>query len=580
MPRFEGIERLVVIVGCQRSGTSLSGEVIGAHPNVLLIDETDGLMRWADALLAGSEEAEALYGPMLARAAEKYRRPKERVAERDGVAVPAPGITHLALKAPNLTYNAAQLAALDIPVSVIYPVRDPRSVVVSMAAIGSIDMVANQLERMKSDPAIAAVHAEDIAYIEDPATPMHLKRARVWRAKSTAQASFERAGLDPYVFRYEDFVEDAGPYTVHLANHAGLVWHEDMIEHPRVMRGQGPGLLNRNRGIDTRSVEKWRDRLSIEQERNILALCGEAMARLGYTPAPALRTPPAPRFPDDVLASPVIVTGKGGSGTRLISDIVAGSGVFLGNRLNKSSDSLEWVDMIYEMAIKAHAAHYAIDAREIEAWRRLFRLTADKILQKGRFRKGGLWGFKLPETVLAIPQLLDVFDNAKIVHLVRHPVTCCARRTHMTSRPDNLVGRTVCHAAYRAAGREAAKLRTDHDFMRNALTWLYQVPPVARLGRQLGPDRYLEVRFEDIIGQPDIVARKVRDFLGDGAGLAPAPEIDDSRTSFAIDPEWEERIWAVCGDAAREIGYSRSFDCQGDGQEKMLREDRRDVRFP
>ncbi|MEQ9661013.1 MAG: hypothetical protein RLN87_00495, partial [Parasphingopyxis sp.] len=106
MPRFEGIERLVVIVGCQRSGTSLSGEVIGAHPNVLLIDETDGLMRWADALLAGSEEAEALYGPTLARAAEKYRRPKERVAGRDGVAVPAPGITHLALKAPNLSYNA------------------------------------------------------------------------------------------------------------------------------------------------------------------------------------------------------------------------------------------------------------------------------------------------------------------------------------------------------------------------------------------------------------------------------------------------------------------------------------------
>lgn len=45
------IEKIVVIAGCQRSGTTLVGQVLGAHPKAILIDETDGLYDWfADAL--------------------------------------------------------------------------------------------------------------------------------------------------------------------------------------------------------------------------------------------------------------------------------------------------------------------------------------------------------------------------------------------------------------------------------------------------------------------------------------------------------------------------------------------------
>jgi hypothetical protein len=49
--------------------------------------------------------------------------------------------------------------------------------------------------------------------------------------------------------------------------------------------------------------------------------------------------------------APIILTGRGGSGTRLLSDIASASGVFLGNDLNVSSDSVEWVDLIYKIVI-------------------------------------------------------------------------------------------------------------------------------------------------------------------------------------------------------------------------------------
>lgn len=40
---WDGIERVVAIVGCQRSGTTLTGQIVGAHPQAFLVDEFDGL---------------------------------------------------------------------------------------------------------------------------------------------------------------------------------------------------------------------------------------------------------------------------------------------------------------------------------------------------------------------------------------------------------------------------------------------------------------------------------------------------------------------------------------------------------
>ena len=55
----------------------------------------------------------------------------------------------------------------------------------------------------------------------------------------------------------------------------------------------------------------------------------------------------------EVAASqPVILIGRGGGGTRLLSEMVQSLGFFLGNQLNVSCDSVEWVDKFYELAIE------------------------------------------------------------------------------------------------------------------------------------------------------------------------------------------------------------------------------------
>ncbi|MFW2351058.1 sulfotransferase family protein [Qipengyuania sp.] len=549
---------LVIVTGCQRSGTSLVGQIVGAHPQALLLDEDEGVMRWARALLAGDPRRHLLLPGLLARAAEKYRDDDPRIVRRPlRPTALHPDITHLVLKAPNLTYSHAAIARLPGPVSIINPVRDVRAVVASMGRLKRTDIAANQLHLLRQDPVAAATYADEIAMLEDPGVAKHLKRALVWRIKSSAHAHFARAGLDPLVFRYEDCVADPRAFAERIAAHVGLPFTEAMVGHAEVLQGDGPGELDRERPIDRSSLGKWQQVLGPREERAILDLVGDAMEELGYDRTPLLaKKEPAKGGLLDQRQAPVVVTGRGGSGTRLISGIVQQCGVFLGNQLNVSADSLEWVDTIYPIAVEKHAADGNPSPDLRASWTAALRRTAERIRSEGKLSDDALWGFKLPEAMLIMPELLEAFPSAKVIHLVRHPVTSSLRRTHVTSRTDNIVGEAVCAAAYRAVGRDPALAASDPDWRRNAITWHYQVDPVARLGKRLGPERYLEISFEELCADPTATRQRVLAFLGREAGDMPPIPVSKRRaaTRLWLRPQ-KKWIWDLCGETARMLGY-------------------------
>jgi len=250
--------------------------------------------------------------------------------------------------------------------------------------------------------------------------------------------------------------------------------------------------------------------------------------------------------------APIILTGRGGSGTRLLSDIVGYSGVFLGNDLNKSSDSVEWVDLIYKIAIETVGQGGAAPTN----WSDQLQQRAQNILTKAQADLGA-WGLKLPETILILPQLLQAFPHAKIVHLVRHPVDSSLRRTHMTSRMNNPIGRAVLSAAYSCLGRSIDDIRCDEDYLRNAITWDYQLRQAMDFAQtDLPKDQYLEVRYEDICADPQGSADAIQKFLGFQAVKINLPNIDTARTGdYASDDPRIAKVWDICGETAQRLGY-------------------------
>lgn len=85
----------------------------------------------------------------------------------------------------------------------------------------------------------------------------------------------------------------------------------------------------------------------------------------------------------------VLFTGRGGSATRLLSQLAQAAGIFIGNRINKSGDSLEWLELIYRMAVEAGGS---LDLASGSRYRSEIRAKARQILDHAPPRASPLWG--------------------------------------------------------------------------------------------------------------------------------------------------------------------------------------------
>ncbi|MCY3874357.1 MAG: sulfotransferase [Rhodobacteraceae bacterium] len=253
-----------------------------------------------------------------------------------------------------------------------------------------------------------------------------------------------------------------------------------------------------------------------------------------------------------ILSQPVVATGRGGSGTRLLSMLLQEHGVFLGNRLNGSEDSIEWIGVQYESA----ARKLTDGAPERGCWNEALSGCAEKILQRGQWKEGQLWGWKLPETMLILPEVVQAFPNARIVHLVRHPVDTCLRSTHVTSRTDIPVGAATLHAAYSRLGwrRDPGD---DDDYIRNSASWVFQVQGAIQFGRELGSSRYLEIRFEDLCADAQAVSDAIARFLDiPETESAVGGIIDNTRRRYWAEGDKRAlEVWSICGEIGKTLGY-------------------------
>jgi hypothetical protein len=97
----------------------------------------------------------------------------------------------------------------------------------------------------------------------------------------------------------------------------------------------------------------------------------------------------------DVTEAAGIFTGRGGSGTRLLSELAAAAGTFIGNDVNKMGDSVEWVDLIYRMVVEAGGQ------RELPTGSRYRRDIRAKVLSHAPPGRSRWWVSSFPKRLRA-----------------------------------------------------------------------------------------------------------------------------------------------------------------------------------
>jgi LPS sulfotransferase NodH len=172
------------------------------------------------------------------------------------------------------------------------------------------------------------------------------------------------------------------------------------------------------------------------------------------------------------------------------------------------------------------------------------------------------WGDKTPMYMQHLPLLERLFPDALYVHLIRDGRDAAVSFLGM---PQGIVTKTWAHP------------RTAADF---ACQWHSEVKAAQSLGRRVGPDRYLEVRYEALVADPAAEVERICAFAGlpfepamlEYAGRVdvsakphqrsltrpPTPGLRDWRAELA--PEDVAAFEAVAGDLLAELGYETAFD--------------------
>ena len=227
---------------------------------------------------------------------------------------------------------------------------------------------------------------------------------------------------------------------------------------------------------------------------------------------------------------PVVVGGVGGSGTRVVAELLSLFGFFMGNDLNEASDNLLYTllfkrrNWFYRYHDASHEIHTGLGlfARLMTGEGRpslpegFFLLRAvlsmamhghnrdgagkglwplERLKRLGAVAEGSAsrylgWGWKEPNSHLLVRQIAEHFPNARYIHTVRHGLDMAfsANQQQLYNWGEFFgVG-----MPYGPMQQPAASLRY----------WVRANEQAQRVGEQLGPGRFLLLNFDQLCTAP------------------------------------------------------------------------------
>lgn len=235
----------------------------------------------------------------------------------------------------------------------------------------------------------------------------------------------------------------------------------------------------------------------------------------------------------EYLDTPIILIGKGGGGSRLLSRIAQDCGIVLGSDVSLSGDSMEMVMAVYQAVIHRYKCR--------QQWQRdlsipKLRLAAARLLMRLSPSQRQFWGFKLPESLFVLSEIAAAFPKARYLIMTRDPLATCLRRTHMTARLDNEIGRLTLPAAYdwNKIPREA--ILDDPPVIHMAYSVAHQWHLVEEflLRHDRTSDKFF-CSYENIIGDPQEELNRLASWFGMSvSGCRLKDEVDPARASKTL----------------------------------------------
>lgn len=235
------------------------------------------------------------------------------------------------------------------------------------------------------------------------------------------------------------------------------------------------------------------------------------------------------------MRPPIIIVGMHRSGTSMISRMLETFGLFMGTKKDPNNESLffrdlnEWVlnsaggawdnpeamqYLIENIALKSLTSDYLRHRFQgpgsVVYWglRRLLRRTSTALTQKP-------WGWKDPRNTYTLPLWLDLFPQARVIHVVRHGIDVA--QSLKVRNEASLINASLAHekrkslgALYHKKGRFIASTKVQ-SLPEGFLLWEQYVTQNRSAAAALG-ERWLEVKYEDFLSEPAAILSNLARF--------------------------------------------------------------------
>lgn len=201
-------------------------------------------------------------------------------------------------------------------------------------------------------------------------------------------------------------------------------------------------------------------------------------------------------------SSPIILMGRGHSGTRVLAWICEHLGIRLGTQAGK--DTADPGDLRFTRTIKKIAVRNLgqVDPKTVRD-RDLRRFTRALVRYHAGLRPDGLWGWKFPETYLIAPLVHRAVPQARYLHLVRDGRDLAFKR-HLTDDPKKTLGAKILN--------QVDAMDAAHP-VQAARSWAFQVDTYASFRRRVPDLPVLDLTFEHLVENPVAATESVCDFL-------------------------------------------------------------------
>ena len=216
--------------------------------------------------------------------------------------------------------------------------------------------------------------------------------------------------------------------------------------------------------------------------------------------------------------SPLIIIGMHRSGTSLLARQMEDLGIAMGKWQGKNTSEAMFFRHRNELLFAlAHASWDNPDAflRALDKplWRRAFARAAacdlgtlytlnflpPKALARFTSAPHRFWGFKDPRTSLTLPVWCDIFPNAKVINIVRD---------------GNAVASSLHERSKKQLRKGLPMSLVSLDPEMGLSLWAEYVLTARKHCASLPQDRYLEVRYENLLAAPETVLLDAAKFIG------------------------------------------------------------------